>query len=527
MWQRLILISILGLGLVAALPITAPSSAQQNVAPCGYVDGFDWPVPDIDLSTSDFGIYRTRFGGLHTGIDVAFDELGEPVRAAARGQVTYSDIAGWGTEKGVVVIQHTFPNGTLVNTLYGHMEELNGYRFPFPDQCVARGDIIGAIGAPTLSRPHLHYEIRTRYRYEGGPGYTETNPLGLGWLHPLDYTFLARVMIHPAYRAHFLLVENPTLPPLKLPNDTTIVAHSKHLEGIAPDGQVLWRFDTLGSITAMERLPDGRALFVTSVGQILVLQHGSYDALWAMPKPFITPPVVFGDAVVFMTDAHTLMALTPEGDILWETAPMPDRAPRWAVNGDRLAMAATGGTLWIIDRAGNVLHQQPDAGLVLPFAAPDGGFYLLGDRAISHLDPAFDQTQVVDTGQTLTPAAELLHDAQGTLYVYPGEGRAVYAYTPDGTLQWIAYMPGDLQRAPTFALGAGTLLYALTVDGQLLAYTTHNGRLAAQFALYDGGIDGTAAAHWLHVEPNDTVHVNSGYLSVVTLDGRAMVPAAD
>ncbi len=87
------------------------------------------PFPEIDVSRSDFGIYRPPWGGLHTGLDVAFWRHGEPVMAAARGRVTYSDIEGWDTEKGVVVLQHTFPDGTLINTLYGHMEELNGYRF--------------------------------------------------------------------------------------------------------------------------------------------------------------------------------------------------------------------------------------------------------------------------------------------------------------------------------------------------------------------------------------------------------------
>jgi murein DD-endopeptidase MepM/ murein hydrolase activator NlpD len=199
----LVLFVVIGIGFVvwptASRPVT---QAQTEPAPCGYVDGFDFPVPNIDTEQTDFGIYRPQFGGLHTGIDVAFEQLGAPVRAAARGRVTYSDTEGWGTEKGVVVIQHTFPDGTQVNTLYGHMEELNGHHFPFVDQCVERGDIVGAVGFPSQGRPHLHYEIRTRYRYEGGPGYTQVNPLELGWLHPVDFTYLARIWILPTYRQH-------------------------------------------------------------------------------------------------------------------------------------------------------------------------------------------------------------------------------------------------------------------------------------------------------------------------------------
>ena len=126
-WRRLIFVFLVGL---AVFQTPLATSAQSDIAPCGYVDGFDLPVPGIDIQHTDFAIYRARFGGLHTGIDVAFEQLGDPVRAAARGRVTYSDPAGWDTEKGVVVIQHTMPDGTLVNTLYGHMEELNDYTFP-------------------------------------------------------------------------------------------------------------------------------------------------------------------------------------------------------------------------------------------------------------------------------------------------------------------------------------------------------------------------------------------------------------
>ena len=73
------------------------------------------------------------------------------------------------------------------------MEELHGHTFPPMGSCVRRGEIIGAVGDPSLSAVHLHYEVRVRYRHEGGPGYTSTNPLALSWFHPIDFTYLARV----------------------------------------------------------------------------------------------------------------------------------------------------------------------------------------------------------------------------------------------------------------------------------------------------------------------------------------------
>ncbi|NDJ75540.1 MAG: peptidoglycan DD-metalloendopeptidase family protein [Chloroflexi bacterium] len=530
MWQRtaLILIVIVVLStFFGPRPTDHPTAAQDSNAPCGVVEGFDFPVPDIDIEYPDFGIYRVRFGGLHTGIDVAFEQLGMPVRAAARGRVTYSDVEGWGTEKGVVVIQHTFPDGTLVNTLYGHMEQLNGYSFPYVDQCVDRGDVIGAIGSPSLGLPHLHYEIRTRYRYEGGPGYTEVNPLELGWLHPVDFTFLARIRVHPAYLGDFSLLESPTLPLLDMQDGSYIVTHNHHIEGVSTTGEVQWRFDTLGSVSGIVRLNDGRVLFTTSSNQVLVLNNGSYDALWDMPRPFRVGPALLGDLVVFVTEENTLVALTPDGAVVWESSALPADVLRWAVNGDRLAISTTNNELFVVAAAGTVLYHNVFAGPTVPAASPDGGFWLLSGTTVWHLDQEFAAVPRFETRDQLGATAEVLSAPSGMLYVYPGEGRSLYAYSPAGDLVWIAYMPGNHLRPPHFGLGGGQHIYVLTMDGQLLAYATSDGRLLGQLALYDGGIYGAASTRWLHVSSEDVVTFSSGFLSVVTLDGLAFANVAD
>ncbi|MBI5957821.1 MAG: peptidoglycan DD-metalloendopeptidase family protein [Chloroflexi bacterium] len=500
--------------------------AQDTPAPCGYADRFDLPVPDIDFQRTDFGIYRARFGGRHTGIDVAFEQLGSPVQAAARGQVTYSDPAGWDTEKGVVVIQHTFPDGSLVNTLYGHMEELNDHFFPTAGQCVERGDIIGAIGSPSRGLPHLHYETRTRYRYEGGPGYTQVNPLELGWLHPLDFTYLANIRVLAAYRSHFSLTEGAILPPLLLSDGTYVIAHGKYLEGVTGSGQVLWRFDTFGSATGLLALPDGRVLAATSAEQVLVLANGSYSALWPVAGMH-SAPLLVGNAVVFMMQDNTLRAFAPDGSRLWTTPPLNGRLERWVISGDRLAVATQDHQLSIIGPDGAILYQNSFTNLILPFAAQDGSFLLLDGSGLFEINHDLVISSRFDTGRAITSGAALLKSTSGMLYLYPGEGRAVYAYTPDGALSWIAYMPGSHLQAPRLGLGGGRLLYALTTDSQLLAYDTTDGHLETQIALYDGGIEGTASARWLDVLPDDTVRFAGGYLSVVTIDGLSLIAAAE
>ncbi len=499
--------------------------AQVDIAPCGYVDGFDLPVPDVDIERTDFAIYRARFGGLHTGVDLAFEQLGEPVRAAARGQVTFSDPEGWDTEKGVVVVQHTLPDGTLVNTLYGHMEELNGHVFPQMGQCVERGDIVGAIGFPSRGRPHLHYEVRTRYRHEGGPGYTVQNPLELGWLHPVDFTFLANLWVHPAYRWHFTLTDPLTLPPLPLEDGTYVVANSAHVQAVAASGTAIWQFDTLGSVTGLLALPDGRVLIATSADQVIVLAGGRLSALWVTPKA-LTPPVLLGEAVVFMTAAGRLAAFTPDGLPLWETGPLGERAVRWAVSGDRLAVATPDNALTVVDSAGAVLVRQAFEALPVPFAAGEGAFWVLAGTAIERLDATLTWNTTLDAERPFSAEAELVTGPDGTLYAYSGEGRALYAWGPDGVTRWIAFMPGSHLRPPLLGVGGGTLLYALSTDGQLLAFDTEDGRLIAQLSLYDGGVQGTSAARWLAVGPDDSVRFGSGFLTMAGLDGATLLAAA-
>ncbi|HVO72109.1 MAG TPA: PQQ-binding-like beta-propeller repeat protein, partial [Aggregatilineaceae bacterium] len=402
---------------------------------------------------------------------------------------------------------------------YGHMEELNDHFFPAVNQCVERGEVVGAVGFPAGGRPHLHYEVRTRYRYEGGPGYTQVNPLELGWLNPIDFTYLARLWILPAYRGHFSLLESPVLPPLPFASSLYVIAHSEYLEEVTDSGQSLWRFDTLGSVKGMLALPDGRLLAATSVNQVLVLDNGNYSALWQIPKTVTSPPIWLEDAMIFATEDHTLMALTPDGNLLWETAPLDGRLERWAISADRLAAATHDDELSVIDATGHVLYQQTFSGLPVPFAAQDGGFMLLIGSSVLHMDSALNVTPVFDTDLQFLSGAELLRGPSGSLFLYTGEGRSLYTYQPDGTLDWIAYMPGSHLRPPLLGMGGGRLIYVLTTDGQLLAYDTQDGRLAAQLFLYNGGVDGSAAARWLNVRVDDSVTFSAGFLSLVTLSG--------
>lgn len=502
----------------------ASESGQAISAPCGIVDDFGFPVPDVDVSRTDFGIYRTRWGGLHVGIDVAFRRHGDPVVAAARGRVTYSDTEGWDTEKGVVVLTHTFPDGTLINTLYGHMEEMNGYTFPPMDSCVEKGDIVGAVGDPDNSAPHLHFEVRTRYRHEGGPGYTDRNPLELGWLHPVDFIYRARVMVDPAYRGSISFTDRLSAPPVLLPSGQYVLPHSRYLEGVGPGGVSLWRFDTVGSVTDLIGLPDNRALAITSENQVLIVSNGSVNGLWLLGGNAAPGAMLDTDRLIVVLNRDTVAAYSLEGMPLWSVGPLPSRITQWAHSGDRYAFVGMDGSLRVLDRDGQMLLETRLSPAPQVFAGSPGSFVVLQGETLQTLDATLALQTVVQMPRSATSGAQVVTAGDGRMYLYPGEGRSLYAYNPAGELQWIGYLPGESVRSPQLAVGGGKLVSVLTADGTLLNFDTFDGRLLGQHELYTGGLDGGGAtARWVYVDANETIHFSAGFLTVAALDGHMLL----
>ncbi len=169
-------------------------SIPQNPNPlglmtrCGVADVFDYPLDPPDAKTvrggRDFGVYRDRYDGYHTGEDWWYERgrsLGKPIFSIGDGRVRYVASYGWGDDLGTLVIEHILPDGRRLYSFYGHVE---------PDslklrtgQCVARGEQIGLIGDPRSS-PHLHFEIRVIFADVPGPGYWSVDPARSGWLPP-------------------------------------------------------------------------------------------------------------------------------------------------------------------------------------------------------------------------------------------------------------------------------------------------------------------------------------------------------
>lgn len=530
-----VLVSITGL-----LPQPATVTAQAR-ADCSPVDAIAYPIDNITDRGDDFAIFRGKFGGLHTGVDVAFYRYGDPVYAIANGRVTYADPVGWDTEKGVVILEHVFPDGTIFYSLYGHMEPIGDYFFPGIGQCVDAGDIVGAVGSPTLSAPHLHFEIRDFGPDDGGPGYWDTNPLLAGWEHPLDFIRrwqlqLQTVNDQPPYLSSVSAVNAPAVPPVVTPEGGLVMAGANVLEGIKPDGDLQWRMELSGTVTGLTLLPDGRVLVRATTAddttRITLLREGRYESVWTPDIALTSGPLLLDNGLVaFFTADNALAGYTPDGALRWLTAPLGDRLGSIATDGTRIAVSTnprdpeTPPAWHVIGADGRALYQVAPANPAYATLNPGGDAYLLDGATLYHISADYLPTPITQLPFAAGRSTTLASDAAGNVYVFMAlDESTLSSYTPEGAPRWDTTLPGRHPQPPLLTAGTGRLLYALAADGMLYTLDSATGTFLGETQLYSGGSNGQPNARLLHVMPDpDTgsewVQFGAGYLTVATLDG--------
>jgi len=143
--QRLSLVGPVGAGMRAASsPGNRPGTAGARPPPVRSVDGWRWPSN---------GSLKAGFGSTpstQSGIEIS-GELGQPVKAAAEGEVVYAG-SGLKSYGQLLIIKH---NESFLSA-YGHNERLlvrEGER-------VTAGQQVASMGRGPGKQPLLHFEIR-------------------------------------------------------------------------------------------------------------------------------------------------------------------------------------------------------------------------------------------------------------------------------------------------------------------------------------------------------------------------------
>ncbi|MFM2387647.1 MAG: hypothetical protein RL660_2404 [Bacteroidota bacterium] len=190
-----------------------PNNLTINATRTGNAPNDSWYI------SQDLGSYYTQTFKYHSGEDwnyktslgsVGDVEADSAVYSIANGYVVY--YGDWGTKGKVLGIRHHLPGGTIVHSIYGHLDNLVFTQSQLaavsvsPIQ-VARGQKIGEIGSISNLGDHLHFEIREvglisnlyPNDYPDGSGYysSANNLLNDSYIDPSDFIDAHRYSAQP------------------------------------------------------------------------------------------------------------------------------------------------------------------------------------------------------------------------------------------------------------------------------------------------------------------------------------------
>lgn len=446
---------------------------------CGIADSISYPVDTNQFRLGqNYGTASPRHQGrFHTGEDWFAGRgasLGQPVRAAARGRVTYSSPLAWGRDGGVIIIEHTFPDGSIFYTQYGHLTQGEDQTFAPRLSCVEKGDLLGYIGTARPA-PHLHFEVRSNNPDIPGPGYTTEFPDELGWLRPAKLIANLQAQLSPAYEWHVTTRRSEQNPPPLVLNDQSLLAlDGQRLIRVTPDGRVLWRNNLERTAVALSGYQaNAYVVYDNGTFEQVDVTDGTLGELWRVPD-FAPDGPPLADSLVYHTADDALVELTPNRrEVLWRLDDVPDYA--YGHVADDLIGLVIDEELWLIARDGTLINRSLVENGTALSTSPDGALiaYTLGGLWQISADGTWDEVLAGVPAGGETGAAVVLDDGR----VYLLDGPSIYAYTAAGGLAWQALLPQTVTGRATIT----------TYDGLLLITSSHGNLLAVR---EQGGICG-------------------------------------
>jgi murein DD-endopeptidase MepM/ murein hydrolase activator NlpD len=350
---------------------------------CGYAESISYPIDtSVFKLVQDFAAPSSRFQGrFHTGEDWYGGRdrsLGQPVRAAAAGRVTYSAPSGWGRDGGVVIIEHAFPDGAVAYSMYGHMMEGETVKFPPRLGCVQAGETIGLVG-DARPAPHVHFEIRVNQPDIPGPGYSSEDPAALGWRDPAQFVTDWQAWLHPAHRWH-VETQGAYSPPLELDDHSLMYLDGGTLKRATADGRVLWRIildQPAVSVTGYEGAP----LLTFADGTMQQVSYdGTLEERWSTGVALDSAPLDLGDGLLFHAPGDALAAFTTDRrEVAWMLGDVPPFV-RGHVTGQTIGLITADNELLTVSHTGQLLDRAALRSLASLGTLPDSGALLAYSR---------------------------------------------------------------------------------------------------------------------------------------------------
>ena len=462
--RRLLLVAGLVFATTAlSLMLTPTHSAAQT--DCPIADTISYPIDTTMFQmVQDYGVASPRHQGrFHTGEDWAYlpgQTEGQPVRAAANGRVTYSYPLGWGRDGGVIILEHTFADGSVYYSQYGHIAESDTVTFPPRLTCVNAGDIIAVVG-DARPAPHVHFEIRAAMPDVPGPGYSREAPLTSGWLRPMQFVTNQQARLQPAFAWSVMgNTFGPVAPPLALNDGGLMVIDGDRLRGITYDGRVLWRvIQEKQAVALLGYQANPYAIFADGDVHLLDFE-GNLQERWNLPFDPDGPPIMVEGAPVFHTRDNGLVALAPDlRDIAWRLDGVPAYS-RAHAGADLIGLVTLNETLLLVSVDGDrVGEAELESGASLT-TAPDGTLLAYTAGGLWTIDAGGTWSLLLPDAPPGGGSAAVLTGTGGQIYLMDSE--RFYAYGPAGDLAWEARLPQIISGQTELAQYGGALVITST-----------------------------------------------------------------
>ncbi len=457
------LLPLLILHLTFITGFVQPLHAQTGQ--CETVDTISYPVDTtvFDL-VQDYGVASPRHQGrFHTGEDwhiVSGTTIGQPVRAAANGRVTYSSPRGWGRDGGVIIIEHTLPGGEVFYTQYGHIAETDTAIFPQRLSCVEAGDIIATIG-DARPAPHLHFEVRVSQPDIPGPGYTRALPEAEGWRRPAKVLASVQTRLHRAYLWHVDLREyGPQNTPLLLTDNSLMIIDGELLRRITQDGRVLWR-------VALQRPAVGLVGF--QANPLLIFRDGSINPVdfegaqsegWRIDFSPVQRLPDMGRSLMFYTQDRALVTLSEDyRSIRWRLENVPTIESVY-IGGTLIALLLEDQRLWLVSHDGELVNESSLENGADMATLPDGTLLIYTQGGLWQVNSAGTWAEAIPDAPSGGGASAVAATDDGRIYLMDGSN--VYAYTSERSMAWQASLPFPIQGDATMQHHGHVLLITST-----------------------------------------------------------------
>lgn len=455
-------------------------SAQPQ---CAVASSIRFPVDRSVFSLAqDYATPSVRHQGrYHTGEDWHAERgatAGQPVFAIANGRVTYASPTAWGRDGGVIIIEHTFAEGTVAYSMYGHITDATGIQFPAALTCIREGDMLAAI-ADVRPAPHLHFEIRTQNPGTPGAGYVWENPAEIGLRRPSKFVLNMQTWLSDSYRWRLDLADEvaPLSPPVTLPDNSLIYTDAGRVVRASPDGRVLWRINADSPVVGVIPFGDAALILYADGRAQPVALDATLTAAWNASAGFSSPPYRLGNDRVALRDSSGVL-LVYNNDL---------RTPIWTLAGvDPLYdVISTTRTIGLMTEANEALIVDADSGTLIHRGllrepgtwaiAPDGGLlaYTLGGLWSVSADGVWTLYAQDVPGGGRGGAVAFARD--GRLFAYDGDILRAYGSAPAFAPLWQVDVPDTLGRAELAVYEPAVLL--TTSDGHIIALQAESGGL--------------------------------------------------